>query len=604
VGVQNFNDTTGAGEFDLAISKGNDPTQGFTVARINTTEAAFNPNVTSLGWNTDAFVTATDMYTLGGAFDHTQVVVIDKAKLLAGTLSTTTLDKTGLLLRPSTMAGSAAGDPMWFIGEASGPGASPTLDVSALTNLLTTPTFQDHTVSVPAYNAITAADVPADPGGLVMDPLALNTAFRQTAALQVVNGVPTIVAAHMVGGSSTTNVAWDEITLSGTPALLDSGTINPGAGISTFIPSIAIDINGTLGVTYMQSSSSQFVSMYVTTRNAVDPAGTLQTPVEVQAGQAASNWFESGVFAKDAGEFSGIAIDPTNGTFWAANEFANNAAAPNWGTFVANFSLSKHGVFFTDGINQLWFYNAATGAFTLTGGFAETFSAGTDDKGNPECFFTDGINQLWRYDNGVFTNTGGFATKISAGRGLIAFTDGINQLWFFSDQSGFKNTGGFATIFSAGYDVTGNTQISFLDGINQLWLFNQNTNSFTNTGGFGHQLSQGRDTFGNNETYFLDGINRIYFYDQGNFTFTGGFALPNNFAGSQGTLYFLDGNNQIWFYLNATASFTETQGFALQISSSVGINAMFFRDGINQMWIFQNGVFTNTGGFAEKMSGF
>jgi hypothetical protein len=610
IGIENVTASAGPtqpSEFDLAVSKTSDPTQGFTIHTVDLTETNLSVGATSLGWNNDALVTATDMYDNTGTFTQTQIHVINKATLLnTGTVSASKLDRTGLLLRPSTMAGSAPGDPMWFIGEASGPGATPTLEVSALTNLLTpTPAFQDHTVSVPTYNAISNADAPQDPGGNVTDPGVLNTTFTQTAALQVVNGVPTLAATHMVGGTSVTQARWYEISLGGSsPSLLDSGDITPGAGISTFIPSIAIDINGTLGLTYMQSSSTQTVSMYVNTRNATDPAGTLQTPIEVQAGQANANWFESFFGVKDAGEMSGMAIDPTNGTFWAANAFANNAAAPNWGTFIANFSLSRHGVFFTDANNLLWMYDAATMQFKSTGGYAVALSAGIDGQGNPECFFTDANNQLWRYDNGTFSFTGGYATRISAGRGLVAFTDANNQLWIFSDQNGFKFTGGYAAIFSTGYDVVGNTQISFLDANNLLWLYNLNTNSFTDTGGFAIRVSQGRDAQGNNETNFLDGANRIYIYSQPNFTFTGGFAQPSSLSGSQGVLYFLDGNNQMWSYQDATGSFMETPGFALQISSNVDMNALFFRDGVNELWFFHNGLFTFTGGFARGLSAF
>jgi uncharacterized repeat protein (TIGR01451 family) len=41
-----------------------------------------------------------------------------------------------------------------------------------------------------------------------------------------------------------------------------------------------------------------------------------------------------------AGDLSGINVDPTDGSFWAANEFANTQAIANWGTAVANFAPS------------------------------------------------------------------------------------------------------------------------------------------------------------------------------------------------------------------------------------------------------------------------
>ena len=39
------------------------------------------------------------------------------------------------------------------------------------------------------------------------------------------------------------------------------------------------------------------------------------------------------------GDYSGISVDPVDGTFWAANEFSRSSL-DLWGTWVANFSIS------------------------------------------------------------------------------------------------------------------------------------------------------------------------------------------------------------------------------------------------------------------------
>jgi hypothetical protein len=288
-------------------------------------------------------------------------------------------------------------------------------------------------------------------------------------------------------------------------------------------------------------------------------------------------------------------------SFGAQDQFSNWAA---FAPVLKNWSRpTPGGVFFIDGNHRLWLYNGFTNAFTNTGGFALTFSAGLDAQGNPEVWFTDGSNQLWRWDNGVFTNTGGYATRISAGSGFVAFTDGINQLWFFSDNQGFTNTGGFATIFSVGFDPLGVNQVAFLDGNHQLYTYNASTGNFTNTGGFATQISSGRDALGNNQVYFLDGNHQIYRYDQGQFIATGGFALPNEFFGSQGQLFFLDGINQLWQY-NDASGFSITGASADLLSSSPGTRAAFFLDGMNQIWEYENGLTGNTGGFGFQISAF
>ena len=96
-------------------------------------------------------------------------------------------------------------------------------------------------------------------------------------------------------------------------------------------------------MTYMKSgndTSTDYMSMYVTGRNPGDAAGTMQAPVVVPAGTGQANYkdFASG---GRAGDLSGINVDPVDGSFWTANEFANTEATANWGTAVANFTISN-----------------------------------------------------------------------------------------------------------------------------------------------------------------------------------------------------------------------------------------------------------------------
>jgi len=85
------------------------------------------------------------------------------------------------------------------------------------------------------------------------------------------------------------------------------------------------------------------MSMYVTARSAADT--TMQPPVLAKAGEATYTGLvgsETSPFR--AGDFSGMSIDPTDGTFWAANEYAAAYPDPqptaNWATWIAHFSLS------------------------------------------------------------------------------------------------------------------------------------------------------------------------------------------------------------------------------------------------------------------------
>src|SRR5262249_35141691 len=126
--------------------------------------------------------------------------------------------------------------------------------------------------------------------------------------------------------------------------LVQQGTIGLGSGSNSYYPSIAIAANGDLGMTYMQSSSSEYISVYITGRNSSDPAGTMETPVLAQAGQAPySASFDSSPYR--AGDFSGITADPGDNPFWAANEYGKTPvdSRANWGTYIAHFSLGPAG---------------------------------------------------------------------------------------------------------------------------------------------------------------------------------------------------------------------------------------------------------------------
>src|SRR5207248_2025969 len=66
------------------------------------------------------------------------------------------------------------------------------------------------------------------------------------------------------------------------PAMVQQGEINPGPGIDTFMPSVALAADGTIGMTYIQSAAGvEDMSMYVTGRAPSDPLGKMQAGVKV-----------------------------------------------------------------------------------------------------------------------------------------------------------------------------------------------------------------------------------------------------------------------------------------------------------------------------------
>src|SRR5262249_23132100 len=120
--------------------------------------------------------------------------------------------------------------------------------------------------------------------------------------------------------------------------LSGSGEINPGAGVFTYFPSADIDPAGDIGMTYLQSSSNEYLSLYITAKQSAEMA--METGVRAPAGNSALTGPDSSPHR--AGDYSGTVVDintggaPTN-TFWSANEFANNGV---WGTALVTYTVS------------------------------------------------------------------------------------------------------------------------------------------------------------------------------------------------------------------------------------------------------------------------
>jgi autotransporter-associated beta strand protein len=171
----------------------------------------------------------------------------------------------------------------------------------------------------------------------------------------------TLVATHAVSVSSTQDAAqWYQIDVSsGTPVLAQQGDVSLGNNTYAYYPAIDINPAGQIGMTFMDSGTGagQFMSVYVTGRLPTDASGTMQTPVLVPAGTGQTNYHDFGPSVgatQRAGDLGGINVDPSDISFWAANEFANMDATANWGTAVANFTPS-HTTHWTGGQDTNWF---------------------------------------------------------------------------------------------------------------------------------------------------------------------------------------------------------------------------------------------------------
>jgi hypothetical protein len=130
-------------------------------------------------------------------------------------------------------------------------------------------------------------------------------------------------------------VRWYEINLNGwpnggNPSLAQDGEIDLGSGIHTFFPSIHVDANDNVAVSFARSAANEYISMSRATRSVTDPVDTMRPAQVVRTSGAAHN---SGRW----GDYSATQAEPNiPGTFWGHHEFTDNGS---WRTWVAQYIM-------------------------------------------------------------------------------------------------------------------------------------------------------------------------------------------------------------------------------------------------------------------------
>ena len=160
--VTGIDDVTAGDEF-LAVSNDANPTDGFShVYEVPLAAPGDLPDFTKFGYNADAIVMeAQDFSSSTGAFIQTVVTTVDKAELIAGTLTYyQSVPPTEFrALTPAQMHGAAPGSPMWFISTDGYTFPASTIRVTEMTNLLSSsPTYTTFSLPVNTFAYTTLAE--------------------------------------------------------------------------------------------------------------------------------------------------------------------------------------------------------------------------------------------------------------------------------------------------------------------------------------------------------------------------------------------------------------------------------------------------------------
>jgi hypothetical protein len=396
-----LNPATQSSHLEVAISKTPNPTNlttDFTKFAVNTRQTingtasyADNPRI---GYNADAYVVAVNMYDFQqGIYDSRQIITIDKS----GTVTSQSNPNGPFFsMSPAVMHGAKPGDPMWMCTIAVGTD----VQVTRMDNVLSaSPNFTTTVVPVNPYNAGQNPNAPQGNGVITTtDDRMLTTEWRNNRL------VSTIPASDPNSGGRTLAHWYEFNTAAAAPTLTQEGAVDPGPGIWTYFPSIAIAANGDIGMNFMESSAGTFISMAVTGRSVSDPPGTMQTPVVVKAGEkqysdpAGSPYF--------AGPYSNVMVDPSDGTtFWAVNEYASTAGSPNWGTWIGSFQVAAgliSGAAYND-LNANGVFDAGDTPLPGRTVFLDLNGNGSPDPGEPTATTDASGNYKFNVAAGTYT---------------------------------------------------------------------------------------------------------------------------------------------------------------------------------------------------------
>lgn len=300
------------------------------------------------GVDANALYIGMNMFTLAGSFSKTNMYVVRKSSILgAGPIVVTRFDgAVGAGAGPFTPQGVDNFDPAattgYFIGVDNA--FFGRLDVRTVSDPAGTPTLSaDAAVTVPA----TAFPTPVDHLGNLGGPAGrLDALDDRLFAAQLRGGH--IWTAHNIGVDSSGTASasptrdasrWYEVSATGTPALVQSGTVfDPAAASpkSYWIPTVAVSGQNIMAMGGSVAGAAHRADAWFSGRLPSDPAGQTDAPSEYTATGASYNppGNPGGAGGRRWGDYSMTSVDPDDDmTMWTIQEYTSSTNT--WGTRIA-----------------------------------------------------------------------------------------------------------------------------------------------------------------------------------------------------------------------------------------------------------------------------
>ncbi|MEP0845531.1 MAG: hypothetical protein HRF50_01775, partial [Phycisphaerae bacterium] len=307
----------------LAVSDNSDPNGTWAKYRFNVTSYGGDfVDFPNLGLDDEAYYFTADFFSSPGG---NWCFIINKTPTLSGQPVTPSAVRmsTGFLSLGNVNNYDGAGAAVQYF--VTSYGSAGRVRLYAITNPLTSPTISSFTFTSPTFSQ------PPDAPQLGTSNLADTIDYRiKNAVLR--NG--SLWACHTIGQGGVARVRWYQIQInnwpfSGSPTMVQYGSIDPGSGIYTWGADVAVDDFGDAFMAFNRSSSSEYISVQRAYRVAGDTPGTFQAPValkESTSPETGDRW----------GDYSGVDEVPDEpGVFWAHTEYRTNS----WRTWAGRVAV-------------------------------------------------------------------------------------------------------------------------------------------------------------------------------------------------------------------------------------------------------------------------
>ncbi|HVS62152.1 MAG TPA: PKD domain-containing protein [Thermoanaerobaculia bacterium] len=328
----------------VAISQSGDPLGGYNRYEFSFDGIGFN-DYPKHGIVSDSITMIANIFRARGPFFNfagTFLGVMDKAAMYAG--------------QPASLIGFniGTGEFGFVAGDLDGSGSAPALFGTAMSQTSRFDVWEidvawpsgsasaSRIASLPisAYDADLCsasreACIPQPDGGPALE--AISDRLMHRLQIRDFGAYRTMVTGHTVDvGGGRAGVRWYELRESGgTWSLHQQGTYAPNDGKHRWMPSVAMNAVGDIGIGYLLASTNTYVSTAVSGQSAANSGtGALDAAEQICAAGSGVQ-----LDVARAGDYSATSIDPISDTFWHTNEVFTQTGQFQWNTFVCEFTV-------------------------------------------------------------------------------------------------------------------------------------------------------------------------------------------------------------------------------------------------------------------------